>query len=289
MSLCPSAHALTLGYSPCPNDTFIFYALAHRKIDTFGMTFNEVLLDVETLNRKAMNSELDVTKVSFYAYGCLRDHYSLLSSGGALGRGCGPLIVAKTKTPANDLRGKRIAIPGRLTTANLLLHLYDPALAEDTVVMPFDSIMDSVRRGEVEAGLIIHESRFTYPAYGLFEMIDLGRWWEAETGLPIPLGCIIARKGLGGETIRRVDSLIRESVAYALSHRTETVEYVKAHARELEDKVIEQHINLYVNEHSLDLGEDGVQAVEELMRRAEKAGLLRGVATSEGGKDALVR
>ncbi|HXX58219.1 MAG TPA: 1,4-dihydroxy-6-naphthoate synthase, partial [Thermodesulfovibrionales bacterium] len=182
---------LTLGYSPCPNDTFIFYALVHQKIDTGNLRLREVLLDVETLNRKALRAEFDITKVSFHAYGHLRDAYSLLSSGSALGRGCGPLIVARSRTSTKDLRGLKVAIPGRLTTAYLLLQLYDPAMTGNIVVMPFDRILDSVQRGDVDAGLIIHESRFTYQDHGLFEVEDLGRWWEGETGLPIPLGCII--------------------------------------------------------------------------------------------------
>lgn len=273
MPLLSSDRIYTLGYSPCPNDTFIFYALVHGKIDTGTLRFNEVLLDVETLNRKAMNTELDITKVSFHAYGYLRNEYALLSSGGALGRGCGPLIVASTKISVRDLRGKRIAIPGRLTTAYLLLLLFDPALAENVVAMPFDMIMNSVRRGDVDAGVIIHESRFTYPDYGLFEIKDLGRWWESETALPIPLGCIVAKKNLGGEVKRTVERLIRESIEYAFSHREETEMYIKAHSQEVADEVIQQHIGLYVNEYSLDLGHEGLSAVEELLRRAEGRGI----------------
>lgn len=279
----PSLKPLTLGYSPCPNDTFIFYALVHGKIDTGDLRFDEILLDVETLNRKAFASELDVTKVSFHAYGFLREKYHLLRSGGALGRGCGPLVVARRETTMNDLKGRKIAIPGRLTTAFLLLQLYDPALARDVVVMPFDRIMASVRDGLVDAGLIIHESRFTFPEYGLFKVRDLGEWWEEETGLPIPLGCIIAEKGLGQALIGRVDALIRMSVEYAFSHREETKEYIKDHSQELEDNVIEQHINLYVNDYSADLGGDGMAAVEELLKRAGEKGIIPGV------KDASLR
>ncbi|HAM51758.1 MAG TPA: 1,4-dihydroxy-6-naphthoate synthase [Nitrospiraceae bacterium] len=265
--------ALTLGYSPCPNDTFIFYAMVHQKIDTGDLRFKEILLDVETLNQKALNSGFDITKVSFHAYGHLRDTYTLLSSGGALGRGCGPLLVAKAETTPEMLRGKKIAIPGRLTTAYLLLQLFDPALTDDIVVMPFNQIMDSVKRGSVDAGLIIHESRFTYSEYGLFAVEDLGRWWESETGLPIPLGCIIAEKRLGSETIETVGTIIRKSVQYAFSHREETTGYIKAHSQELEDRVVEQHVNLYVNTYTLDLGREGTAAVQELLRRAEEKGV----------------
>lgn len=265
---------LTLGYSPCPNDTFTFYALVHRKIDTGDLRFREMLLDVETLNQKALRAELDITKVSFHAYAYFRDRYLLLRSGGALGRGCGPLIVAKGNMKMEDLRGKRIAIPGKLTTAYLLLHLYEPLLANNVVVMPFDRIMDAVKTGTVDAGLIIHESRFTYPEYGLSEILDLGRWWEDETGLPLPLGCIIAEKSLGPYLINTIEALVRRSVEYAFAHRDETKGYIKAHAQELADTVIEQHINLYVNNYSLDLGDDGLRAVNELLKRAEQQGIL---------------
>ncbi len=273
----------TLGYSPCPNDTFIFYALVHGKLDTGDLRFKEVLLDVETLNRKALNSELDITKVSFHAYGFLRDKYLLLRPGGAMGRGCGPLVVAKNKITMNDLKGKRIAIPGRLTTAYLLLQLYDTAFAADVVVMPFDMIMDAVKRGIVDAGLIIHESRFTYPGYGLVGIMDLGEWWEDETGLPIPLGCIIAKRSLGMGLMRTFDHLVRESVEYAFSHREETKGYIKAHSQELDDGVVEQHINLYVNDYSIDPGEEGLRAIEELFKRAEERGII------SGGNNAAVR
>jgi 1,4-dihydroxy-6-naphthoate synthase len=283
MTLQPSAGALSLGYSPCPNDTFIFYALVHGRIDTAGLRFRELLFDVETLNRKAVGAELDITKVSFHAYAFLRDTYRLLRAGGALGRGCGPLVVARGRPSMEELRGKKIAIPGKLTTAYLLLLLYDPELGENVVVMPFEKIMDAVKRGVVDAGLIIHESRFTYPAYGLSEVTDLGRWWEGETGLPLPLGCIIARKGLGSTVLRQLETLIRKSVEYAFAHRGETGAYVKAHSQEMEETVIEQHINLYVNNYSLDLGDEGMAAVDELLRRAEMKGIIR------GGMNAAVR
>lgn len=283
MTLRALTRTLTLGYSPCPNDTFIFYALVHGRIDTAGLGLREVLLDVETLNRKALNAELDITKVSLHAFGFLRDEYRLLRSGGALGRGCGPLVVAKKRLAMDDLRGGKIAIPGRLTTAYLLLRLYDPALAGNVVEMSFDRIMAAVKDGSVDAGLIIHESRFTYPDYGLFEVMDLGRWWEEDTGLPIPLGCIIAKKSLGDELIRTIDALVRGSVEYALTHREKTKDYVKAHSREIADEVIERHIRLYVNRYSLDLGSEGTAAVEELLRRAKGQGII------PGGGSAAVR
>jgi len=262
---------ISLGFSPCPNDTFIFYALANRKITNPHFRFREVLLDVETLNHRAFNEDLDVTKVSFHAFGHLRDRYRLLSSGSALGRGCGPLIITRSGNSIEDLRGKPIAIPGRLTTAFLLLMLYDASLSENVIPMPFDRIPHAVKEGDVDGGLIIHESRFTYADYGLVKLRDLGDWWEEETGLPIPLGCIIARRRLGEGVIKTVEGLIRESIEYAFSHRDETKSYVKAHAQELDDMVIEQHIGLYVNDYSLDLGIEGMRAVEELLKRAERA------------------
>lgn len=265
---------LSLGYSPCPNDTFIFYALVHNKIDTGDIAFKEMLLDVETLNQMAVNSEFDITKVSFHAFGYLRDKYCLLRSGGALGKGCGPLIVAREETDMHSLAGKTIAVPGMYTTAFLLLKIFAPTLVKNVRAMPFHEIVTAVQSGEVDAGLIIHESRFTYGEAGLSKVLDLGQWWEEQTGLPIPLGCIIARRELGDNTIHRTETLIRKSIQYAFLHRDEANSYIKEHAQETEDAVIEQHINLYVNNYSEDLGSEGMKAVEELFRRAEGKGLI---------------
>jgi 1,4-dihydroxy-6-naphthoate synthase len=267
--------SVSLGYSPCPNDTFIFYAMIHGKINTGDLAFNEVLLDVETLNQKALRSELDITKISYAAYGQLREEYCLLRSGGALGRGCGPLVIAKNSYTMEELQGKKIAIPGKLTTAFLLMQLYDPFFkSSDIVVMPFDEIMDAVSQGDVDAGLIIHESRFTYPSYGLKEIIDLGSWWEAQTGLPIPLGGIIAKRSLGDGLHTQINNILRQSVEYAFDNRTEPLNYIKKHSQELSDDVINQHINLYVNDFSVDVGQEGEQAVAELLSRAEEAGII---------------
>ncbi len=265
---------ITLGYSPCPNDTFIFYALVHGRIETGGLTFREVLDDVETLNQMARQTRLDVTKVSFHAFAHLRDAYCLLRSGGALGRGCGPLVVARDAYDMKDLRGRTIAIPGELTTAFLLLQVFDPALKERVRIMPFHRIIDAVKRGETDAGLIIHESRFTYQREGLTQVVDLGAWWEQETRLPIPLGCIIAQRSLGRVLVQQADTLIRESVAYGFSNRQETKAYIRSHSQEIEDSVIDQHIGLYVNDFSLDIGENGIRAVEELFKRAAVQGII---------------
>jgi 1,4-dihydroxy-6-naphthoate synthase len=267
---------LSLGYSPCPNDTFIFYALVHGRLDTGGLGFSEILKDVEALNRMALGEELDITKVSCHAFGNLREGYCLLRSGGALGRGCGPLVVAREECDMKDLRGKRIAIPGRLTTAFLLLQLHDPALGDNVAEMPFYRIMEAVQKGEADAGLIIHEGRFTYPRYGLVSIKDLGQWWEETTGLPIPLGSIIARRGLGRDIIQSVDALVKESVLYAMENRQEPEGYIKEHSQELEDSVIRQHIDLYVNDYTVDMGEDGIAAMRELLGRAEGSGIIKG-------------
>jgi 1,4-dihydroxy-6-naphthoate synthase len=267
---------LTLGYSPCPNDTFIFYAMVHGKIDTGEIEFKETLLDVEMLNQKALKGELDITKISYHAFGHLRDNYTLLRSGGALGRGCGPIVVSKNKYAMDDLHGKKIAIPGKLTTASLLLQLYDQAFVHnpDLVIMPFHKILDSIASGEVDAGVIIHESRFTYVSYGLKRVIDLGQWWEKETGLPIPLGGILAKRSLGRDLIMKVEEILRHSVDYSYNNRFEPMGYIKEHSQELSEGVIKDHISLYVNDFTFDLGDEGEKAVMELITRAENAGII---------------
>ncbi len=267
------AKILSLGYSPCPNDTYIFYALTHGKLDLSQLVIEEHLADVETLNQLALSEHLNLTKISYHAFGHLRDRYALLRSGGALGRGCGPLVIARQETTMARLQGKRIAIPGALTTANLLLQLYATGY-EDLLIVPFDQIMAVLNRGEAEAGVIIHESRFTFRQAGFHEVLDLGAWWENETGLPIPLGGILARRDLDIATIRTVDRAIRQSLAYARSAPLETRDYIKRHAQELDDTVIDAHIALYVNDFSVDLGEEGIAAVEALLRRGEARGLL---------------
>lgn len=264
---------LTLGYSPCPNDTFIFHALTHGLVPTSGFTVRERLEDVETLNRLALAGTLDLTKVSYHALGHLRDRYVLLRSGGALGRGCGPLVVALQPATMAELRGRRIAIPGVLTTANLLLQLYGEGF-DNVLPMSFDRIMPALKSGEADAGVIIHESRFTYQAAGFHAVQDLGAWWEAETGLPIPLGGILARRDLGAATIHAVDAAIRASLEHARAHPEAARAYIRAHAQELDDAVTAAHIDLYVNDFSLDLGEEGVRAVQALLARAEVRGLI---------------
>lgn len=264
---------LTLGYSPCPNDTFIFHALTHDLVDLPDFRIQERLEDVETLNRLALDGVLDLTKISYHALGHLREQYVLLRSGGALGRGCGPLVIASAPTDMAALRGRRIAIPGQLTTANLLLQLYGEGYHQ-VLVLPFDKIMGALQRGEADAGLIIHESRFTYREAGFCEILDLGVWWEQTTGLPLPLGGILARRDLGRQTILAADRAIRASLEHARHDPDRSRAYIKAHAQELEDTVIDAHIDLYVNDFTLDLGSEGLAAVEALLERAEQRGLV---------------
>lgn len=264
---------LSLGYSPCPNDTFIFYAISHGKIPLPGFKVSERLEDVETLNNLALQGQLELTKVSYHAFGHLRDRYALLRSGSALGRGCGPLVIARHCMDMSDLRGKCIAIPGQLTTANLLLQLHDIGY-DNLLTLPFDEIMPALMQGRAEAGVIIHESRFTYHQAGFHEILDLGRWWEQESGLPIPLGGILARRDLAPDIIGAVDKAVRQSLEYAWNRPEEPRAYIREHARELSNQVINDHINLYVNDFSFNLGAEGVAAVEALLSRAEQRGLI---------------
>lgn len=264
---------LTLGYSPCPNDTFIFFALTHGKIDLPGLSIKERLEDVETLNLLALKGQLDITKISYHAFGHVRSNYVLLKSGGALGRGCGPLVVAPQPADMKSLCGKRIAIPGALTTANLLLQLYGRGY-EDVLIVPFDRIMSVLEKGEADAGVIIHESRFTFHKAGFYEVLDLGAWWEEDTGLPIPLGGILASRSLEEETIQAVELAIRDSLRFARENPALTRDYIKRHAQELSDDVIDAHIKLYVNDFTRDLGEEGLAAVCTLLDRAESQSLI---------------
>jgi 1,4-dihydroxy-6-naphthoate synthase len=268
-----SPSSLTLGFSPCPNDTFMFHPLVQGLVDTAGLTFLERLEDVETLNRLALAGELDVSKVSYHALGHIRDQYALLRSGSALGRGCGPLLVAADTIDPADLRGRTIAVPGQYTTALLLLRLLDPQLG-NFVAMPFNEIMDAVLSGRADAGLIIHESRFTYQDLGLHKLVDLGEWWEGETGLPIPLGGIVARRSLGAETIAVIERALRAGITYARSHPAEAAGYIREHAQEMSDEVCAAHIKLYVNDFSTELGTEGERAIDCLLKRAENSGII---------------
>lgn len=269
---------LSLGFSPCPNDTYIFNALVNGQVALANARLAPPRLeDVETLNKWALAEQLDISKVSFHAYGLLRQHYQLLPSGAALGRGCGPLFITGTQPKPADPTHWRIAIPGRYTTAALLLQLYRPGGIP--VIMRFDRIMDALLVGEVDAGVIIHESRFTYQKLGLHCIQDLGKWWEEETGLPIPLGCIVMRKSLGKDLHQDVAAAIAHSILWADAHPQEGLSYIRHHAQEMETEVMHSHIKLYVNDFSKDIGTEGKMAIDELMRRGEAAGLFSAQGT----------
>lgn len=265
---------LSLGYSPCPNDTFIFYALTHGSIDLGALRFARPHLeDVETLNAWAVEGRLDVTKISCHALAHVVDDYCVLAAGGALGRGCGPLLVAATAFSPGDLVRKKVAIPGRLTTAALLLRMFLPACTE-LVEMRFDRIMAAVRTGEVDAGVIIHESRFTYREEGLVCLQDLGQWWEDVSGQPIPLGCIVARRSLGDTQIASIDRAVAESVDYAFRFPEHCLPYIREHSQETSPEVVQSHIGLYVNDFSRNLGEEGMAAIAAFLQRGREAGVL---------------
>jgi 1,4-dihydroxy-6-naphthoate synthase len=257
-----------IAYSPCPNDTFVFHAWAHGLLDG-APPLDVTFADIDVTNTAAERGEFDVVKVSYAALPWLLDQYALLPSGGALGRGCGPLVLTRGDVP--DLDGRTVAVPSERSTAYLLFRLWAvgqrPARIE---VVPFATIMPAVRDGAYDAGLVIHEARFTYPAYGLQSLIDLGEWWERDTGLPIPLGAILARRSLNTLTLGRT---ARASVEYAWAHPTDSAAYVAAHADEMAPDVQQQHIALYVNEFTRDLGDEGYAAATALLDRAHTAGL----------------
>jgi 1,4-dihydroxy-6-naphthoate synthase len=254
---------LTFGFSPCPNDTFAFHALTHGLVPV-PFAVEPVLLDIEELNRRAHTGALDVTKLSVGAFAAVGDRYRLLRSGAALGHGVGPLVVARTPMTLAEAVQGRLAIPGRETTAYRLLRLAAGDLPH-AVELRYDRILRAVADGEVDAGLIIHESRFTYPDHGLVKIADMGEWWEAETGLPVPLAGICARGDLDAETVQQLEQALRASVQYAFDHPEASRAYVRAHSQEMSDAVCDQHIALYVNEHSLDIGDDGMRAIARLV------------------------
>jgi 1,4-dihydroxy-6-naphthoate synthase len=268
MAMIPSGDPVSVAISPCPNDTFAFHALAHGLVPgapPVTMTY----ADIDVLNQRAAEARDDLVKVSYAALPWLLNRYRLLPTGGALGRGCGPLVLTAGRT---DMRGARVAIPGERTTAYLLFRLWAAGRGVEAVeVVPFDKIMPAVRDGQYDAGLVIHESRFTFPSYGLGQLADLGEWWEEETGLAIPLGAIVARRSLPPEP---VTAMVRASVEAALADPAASRDYVRAHAQEMALDVVDAHIRLYVNDFTVDLGADGYAAVEGLLSRAAAAGLV---------------
>ncbi len=264
--------SLSLGYSPCPNDTFMFYGLSCGAVRAAGLTFTERLEDVETLNGLARQGRLEVTKVSCAAYAHLAEDYCLLRSGAALGRGCGPLLVSREPRGLESLEGLPVAMPGRLTTASLLFALYGPKV--EPLQMAFHEVMPAVASGRAEAGVIIHEGRFTYPIYGLSLVCDLGRLWEEDTGLPLPLGAIAARRSLGAPTVLALEAAIRESILYARRHEAAALEHARHFAQEMAEEVLRAHIALYVNDLSLAIGPEGERAVRTLLARGAERGML---------------
>jgi 1,4-dihydroxy-6-naphthoate synthase len=264
---------ITLGFSTCPNDTFIFDAMIHGKIDTEGLAFDVILSDVENLNRMAFEGLIQVTKLSFHAFPFVAQKYTLLHAGSALGRKNGPLLISKALIEAQDLPLKVIAIPGKFTTANLLFSIFYPnALKKSEFV--FSEIEEALLEGVADAGVIIHENRFTYQQKGLKLIADLGEMWEKYSGFPIPLGGIAADKSLGTEVICKIDRVLKRSVAFALANPGSSTGFVKENAKELSELVIRQHINLYVNEFTVDLGEEGRKAVSLFFREAQNRKLI---------------
>tara|TARA_B100001758_G_C18405894_1_gene612047 strand:- start:1659 stop:2462 length:804 start_codon:yes stop_codon:yes gene_type:complete len=257
---------LSLGFSSCPNDTFIFDAMVHHKIDTEGLEFEVCYADIEKLNKWAFNRKLDITKLSYNAFTNCIDDYVLLDSGSALGNNCGPLLIKK---PGNILTSKsRIAIPGKYTTANMLLSIALPK-NKNKVELLFSKIENYVLNNKVDAGLIIHENRFTYEDKGLEKVIDLGDFWESKTGLPIPLGGIVIKRNITLEIQQKVERVLRKSVEYALKNPNSSADYVSCHAQEMEKEVTDAHIDLYVNKYSISLGEEGRKAVKLLFQKAD--------------------
>jgi 1,4-dihydroxy-6-naphthoate synthase len=264
---------LTLGYSPCPNDTFIFHALVKGHIALSGIRLKESLHDVETLNQMAMAAELDVTKLSFFAWLKVKDRYRLLNSGAALGYGCGPVMVAAKPFALSDIASARIALPGRFTTAHLLLRLWAPQ-ALDRIFVPYDRIIEYLAAGKADCGVIIHESRFTYAESGCVLLLDLGAWWERQTGLPIPLGCIAAKRSLPEAIAGQIETAIGRSLEFARQHPALAMPYIREHAREMDICVLQKHIDTFVNDFSLDLGKTGRAAVAALEEMAASKGVL---------------
>ncbi|MBK7182253.1 MAG: 1,4-dihydroxy-6-naphthoate synthase [Bacteroidetes bacterium] len=275
-----NSSVLSIGFSPCPNDCFIFDAMIHHKIDTEGLQFKAVMEDVATLNQMAFRGDLDITKLSYHAFAYLRDSYRLLDAGSALGNNCGPLLISKNNPEEIRLKlndpncSLTIAIPGKYTTANFLLSLAFPN-AQAKIEFVFSGIEEAVLSGKVDLGLIIHENRFTYEQKGLKKVIDLGEWWETETHLPIPLGGIVIKKTLSEELIEKVNRVLRKSVEYAFANPKASLPFVKKHAQEMSEEVMYKHIDLYVNNYSVDLGMQGRAAVTKMFEKADQLGLIK--------------
>jgi 1,4-dihydroxy-6-naphthoate synthase len=270
---------ITVAHSPDSDDAFMFYGLATHKVRVPGLRFTHTLCDIETLNRKAQEGVYDVTAISFHAYPYIQDHYALLPSGGSVGEGYGPMIVAPRAFSAADVKKKRIAVPGKLTTAYLALKLFAPGIEVD--VVPFDQIIPQVLEGKYEAGLIIHEGQLSYSKAGLYRIVDLGKWWQKVTGLPLPLGGNAIRRALGPELMQNVSTALHNSIQYALDHREEALAYAMQFARDLDSQLADKFVGMYVNERTLDYGPDGREAVRRLLDMGHKAGIIPHAANVE--------
>ncbi len=268
----PKTTELRLAHSPDSDDAFMFYALATGKVRLPGVKFTHILSDIESLNQAAHEEKYDVTALSFYGYAFVADKYVLLDCGASFGEGYGPIVVASHSIKKTDLAGRKIAVPGTLTTSYLALKLFEPNV--ETVTMPFDKILDAVQAKEVEAGLLIHEGQLLFSQIGLHRVVDLGQWWQETTGLPLPLGANAIRRQLGPEMGLQVARVIRESVSYALEHREPAVEYALQFARDMDPVLADKFIGMYVNSRTLDYGEEGRRAVRELLARGASVGLV---------------
>ena len=263
---------ISVAHSPDSDDAFMFYGLATHKVRTPGLRFTHTLCDIQTLNQKAQEGVYDVTAISFHAYPYVQDKYALMACGGSVGEGYGPMIVSPRPFSQNDVKGRVIAIPGKLTTAYLALQLFAPGV--ETEVVPFDQIIPQVLEGKYEAGLIIHEGQLTYSTSGLYRVIDLGKWWQKVTGLPLPLGGNAIRRSLGPQLMPAVTAALRESIQYALDHREEALAYAMQFARDLDNPTADKFVGMYVNERTLDYGSDGREAVRRLLDMGHKAGII---------------
>jgi 1,4-dihydroxy-6-naphthoate synthase len=265
---------ISLAFSPCPNDTFIFYAMTHGKVDTEDLSFGFHLADVETLNHIALRGGAEMIKVSCHAWLYLRGNYALLDSGSALGYGNGPLLISKREYSMDEVPGLTVAVPGEYTTAHLLLKLAFPAVKKK-LIMVFSEIEEALLNGTADAGVIIHENRFTYALKGLRKIVDLGEFWEQKTGSPVPLGGIAAKKSLGYDTINKVNRIMKRSVLWAMEHPEETMDFVRDHAQEMDEEVMRKHIGLYVTDFTIDLGKEGKEAIRKMIQMHDEGEIVR--------------
>ena len=263
---------IRIGHSPDSDDAFMFYALAKNLIPTDGIEVVHVIEDIESLNQRALKAELEVTAVSIHAYAYIADTYALMPCGSSMGDRYGPLVVANGPLDAQDLKGRKIAIPGKMTSAYLTYSLFQPDF--EAIVIPFDQIIDYVKSGKAKAGLIIHEGQLTYADSGLHKVVDLGEWWYHETGLPLPLGGNVIRRDLGIEKMKKVTRLVQQSIRYSLDNRPAALDYAMIYARDMETEIADQFVGMYVNDYTLDYGESGRAGVHELLRRGYEAGII---------------